>query len=108
MVKYAIAPMLLVALLSGSLLHATISHDHGHSHSASESATWSQLHSSLRHEDKSPIGIITENLVLSVIALVASFAAFAAIRSSHARAAIRDPFAREALRRGIYRYRVFV
>lgn len=108
MTRGFIALILAAALLGGGLAHVSVTHDHGHSHGADESSIWMTLHSSLRHEDKSVLFLVSESFLLIVMAvLVASTAAAHTHKLGQLIAALRDPYARDALRRGIYRYRVF-
>jgi hypothetical protein len=108
MMRGLITLILISALLGGGVTHATVSHEHGHSHSAEESSIWATLHSSLRHEEKSALFVLSESFLLVAIAIiVASAAAAHTHKLVQLVATRRDPYARDALRRGIYRYRVF-
>lgn len=108
MIRGLIALVLISALLGGGVTHAAVSHEHGHFHSAEESSIWATLHTSLRHEDKSALFILSESfLLVSIAIIVASTVAVHTHKLVQLVAMRRDPYARDALRRGIYRYRVF-
>lgn len=109
MFRLVIICALLLSLLCGGIVHASVAHSHGgHSHEAQESSIWAQLHSSLRHEDKKALYIIAEVVLLMLLGVVASLSVSAMrLQSGHIRASLRDVRANIALRRGVYRYRVY-
>lgn len=105
------ACMVMFALLFGGTLHSVIPHTHGssdHSHEEkTESASWTSLHSALRHEEKQLL-----QMLLALVWAATLGAAYVAVQSGlialfpipvHAANYQRGDY----LRRGIARYRKF-
>lgn len=102
------------ALMFGGVLHSAIQHTHGyaetdHEHEQNEeSASWTNLHSALRHEDKKLLLLLaaitnTVGVVALMVVMPGPQHAIAAVRNT----LIRGPLHGDYLRRGIAHYRRF-
>ena len=110
-----LALLLVVAVMSGGLLHALIPHSHGngdeHSGGAGESIIWQIFHSALQHNDKKALFTLIEPLVLTVLAVITAHILNAVGSILYTRdfsdPRVHDGSRMSALRRGVFRYRVF-
>ena len=90
------------ALLSGSLTHALVPHEHTHGGEATQ--IWQDLHATLQHQGRAAFAIVVSALTVTLLVLVsvsARLLAFGRLVLPY------DPVQGEALRRGINRYRTF-
>lgn len=66
----ALGLALAAMLVSGSLTHALISHEHGGYHHVGESIVWQSLHGSMRHEDKKVLPTYSVLIVIAAVMLI--------------------------------------
>ncbi len=91
--------ILVASLLSGSVVHALVPHEHGEDHDHhSESIVWQSLHASLRHEDKKALPFFDSFATVGTVFL----ATIISVRMFSYTVAIADE-----IRKGIVPYRRF-